>query len=121
MTNTIIQTIATFFGGFLNELLVVPAKALWAIAREYILNTNMEPVSIIGMFIWFVAFSFACKWMFIGIRAFIGHMIFLRKEKKRKEIMAIRKHERARTERNLAANRQFDDLYAKYVGSDELA
>ena len=58
MTNTIIQTITTFLVGFFNELLVIPVKALYAIALEYIYSTDMSFISIIGMFICFVAVSY---------------------------------------------------------------
>ena len=121
MTNTIIQTITTFLVGFFNELLVIPVKALYAIALEYIYSTDMSFISIIGMFICFVAVSYMCKWLLLGIRAFISHMLFLKKEKKRKEILAIKRKERERTEARLAYENEFNDLYRQYVLPEEQA
>ena len=118
--NNFLQDILNFELGkkVFNDLLVVPGKAFWEFSTEYFSGPGLNFLSFFGNFI--VLFGAAALIALTAhlLRLLFEHTVFLYKEYRRKQIRAIRKHERERTMERMAAERQFEEMYNQYGNAD---
>ena len=117
MFNKLLSSMITLGEGtmsVLKDLFIHPVNGVFSFMAEYF-ALRPSIISIIGMLIAFYMFAIATSAAVLLLRAGVSYAVFKYKEKKRQEILAIRRRERRRTEERLAYDQQFEELYDTYV------
>lgn len=102
----------------LNELIFRPAKAIFIISSQYMAKADFNLLSYIGFFIIFFCIAWISKTAFFIMKSLIQYAIYLHREKKRAQILEVRRREKKRTEARIKANREFDEMFEKYGNAD---
>lgn len=98
----LLQIADKFTAYLINGLLFKPARAIFSTFSQYMVKTDSKLLSYIG----FSIVSFCIIWQYA---------IYLHREKKRAQMLEIKRHERKRTEARIMANKEFDEMYEKYA------
>ena len=100
--------------GLFKELFINPLNGTFSFMIEYF-AAKPTIVSILGLLTSFYLFALATSAAVLLLKAGISYCIFCYKEKRRRELAAIRRRERRRAEERLAYDQQFDELYETFV------
>lgn len=117
MFNNLFSSMVTANEGtmsFLNKLIINPMSETFSFLAEYF-GSKPGFISILGIFIALYLMAMLFSGVFVLLRMSISYCIFCHKEKKRHEILEIRRKERRRAEERLAYDQQFDELYDTFV------
>ena len=117
MFNNLFSSMVTANEGtmsFLNKLIINPISETFSFLAEYF-GSKPGFISILGIFIALYLMAMLFSGVFVLLRMGISYCIFCHKEKKRHEILEIRRKERLRAEERLAYDQQFDELYDTFV------
>lgn len=111
MGQVFVEVMVELFMGIFIE----PAKAIYEITMEYLIRTDLDPIAFIGLFVSLYCIIRAARAACVLVKAVVRHLMRNYRAKKRAEIAALKKRIQKRTEENIAYQREFDELYEKYV------
>ena len=109
------QVFADVMVELFTGIFIEPGKAIYYITMEYLVQTDLDPIAFVGLFVSLYCIFRAVKAACILVKAVVRHLMRNYHAKKRAEIAALKKRIRKRAEENIAYQREFDELYEKYV------
>ena len=118
MLNILSQMIQVFTEVMIELFLgifIEPSKAIYEITMEYLIRTDLDPIAFIGLFVSLSCIVRAVRSACQLIKAMIRHLMQNHHAKRRAEIAALKRRIQKRAEENVAYQREFDELYEKYV------
>ncbi len=100
------------------ELFVHPFQVLYHIVMQYIIENNLDPVSILGLCLSIFLLDVLCKFVVNSCRRFIHFCIFSYRKKMQRDLMEKLRQKQKKQQQWEADNREFDEIYEKYVTSN---
>lgn len=113
--NQMFQVFINVMFELFTGIFIEPVKAIYYITMEYLVRTDLDPIAFIGLFVSLFCITRAVRAAFLLIKAVVQHLLRNYHAKKRAQLAALKRKIRKRAEENLAYEREFEELYEKYV------
>lgn len=109
------QSVGQFFMDLFCGLFIEPAKTLYHITMEYMVQTNLDPVAFTGLIIAYLLIANAVRAAYLLGKFIIQYIAFRYREKRKAELRAERKKAEAKLRARIAYDQEFEELYQKYA------